>query len=145
MNVVMAVLILAQRHTGRVQGIRESFGSSGSDGDLGNTVLLLVSAAVALILAYAWLQSRRSSRPAHSAMKPFRASTRSLGLSGEEKFVLERMVRELHLRQPAQLLLDASMFDQSADKMVARASKPRRARLVKCLTNIRRKAFTIRR
>ncbi|UCG34105.1 MAG: hypothetical protein JSU68_05605 [Phycisphaerales bacterium] len=145
MNVVMAVLILAQRQTGRVRGIRESFSSSGSDDNLGNAVLLLMSAAVALILAYAWLQSRRSGRPVHSAMKLFQDSLKSLGLNGEEKYVLERMARELHLRQPAQLLMDAHMFDQSADKMVARASKSRRARLVQCLTNIRRKAFTIRR
>ena len=142
MNLVMAVLILAQRQTGRVRGIRESFGSSGSDGDLGSTLLLLMSAAAALILAYAWLMSRRSSRPVHSAMKLFQESLRSLGLSGEEKYLLERMVRELHLRQPAQLLMDARMFDELADKMVARASKARQARLVECLINIRRKAFT---
>ena len=142
MNLVMAVLILAQRQTGRVRGIRESFGSSGSDGDLGSTLLLLMSAAAALILAYAWLMSRRSSRPVHSAMKLFQESLRSLGLSGEEKYLLERMARELHLRQPAQLLMDARMFDELADKMVARASKARQARLVECLINIRRKAFT---
>jgi hypothetical protein len=142
MNVIMAVLILAQRNSGRVRGIRDSFGSSSSEDELANTVLLLMSAAVALLLAYAWLQSRRSSRPGHSAMKLFEESLRSLGLSGEEKFVLERMARELHLRQPAQLLMDASMFDRLADKMVARSSKPRRAHLVQCLTNIRRKTFT---
>jgi hypothetical protein len=142
MNLVMAALILAQRHAGRVRGIRESFGSSGSDSDLGSTFLLLVSAAVALILAYAWLMSRRSSRPVHSAMKLFQESLRSLGLSGEEKYLLERMARELHLRQPAQLLMDARMFDELADKMVARASKARQGRLAQCLINIRRKAFT---
>jgi preprotein translocase subunit SecG len=142
MNLIMAVLILAQRQTGRVRGIRESFGSSGSEGGLGNTFLLLVSAALVLILAYAWLRSRRSGRPVHSAMKLFQDSLRSLGFSGEEKYLLERMVRELHLRQPAQLLMDASMFDELADKMVAQASKAGQARMVQCLINIRRKAFT---
>jgi hypothetical protein len=145
MNVVMAVLILAQRQTGRVRGIRESFGSQGPDDNLANTVLLLMLVVVVLVLAYSWVHSRRGNRPVHGAMRLFRDALKSLGLNSEEKFVLERMARELNLRQPAQLLMDARMFDESADKMVARAPKPKKDSLVRCLNNIRRKAFTRRR
>ena len=145
MNTLLALLVLAQRHGGRVRGIRDSFGGGDSGGGAGNLVLLLISAAVVLLITLAWLQTRKGARPLHSAMKLFHESLDALGLTREEKYLLERMVRELRLSQPARLLLDAGTFNHSADKMVARAPKAKRSHLIDSLTSIRRKAFSSRR
>jgi hypothetical protein len=142
MNAMLAMLVLAQRYTGRVRGIRDSFGDGDSGGGAGNLVLLLVSAAIVLVIALAWHHARKGGRPLHSAMKLFRESVESLGLTREEKYLVERMVRELRLPEPARLLLDAGTFDQSADKMVARAPKDKRSYLTEALTKIRDKVFS---
>ena len=107
MNALLALFVLAQRYTGRVQGIRDSFGEGDSEGGIGNLMLLLISAGIILVITLAWHQTRKGGRPLHSAMKLFRESVESLGLTREEKYLLERMIRELRLSEPARLLLDA--------------------------------------
>jgi len=142
MNTIMAMMILAQAHSGRVRGIRDSFGSGQSGSGSSTLVLLLICAAVILVVAFTWLQAKRGDRPAHNAMKLFDEALASLGLSGEEKFILGRMVRELNLRHPSELLLNAGTFDQVADRMVARTAQAKRSHLIECLMNIRGKAFS---
>ena len=142
MNILMSVVVLAQKNAGRVRGIRDSFGDAPSSGDAGSVILLLLLGVMVILVGYAWLRSRQAPQAAHNAFKLYEDALASLGLSGEDRGLLKRMVRDLRLEQPAQLLLNAGYFDRTVGKWVATSSPQEQGRLAERFKNIRRKAFS---
>jgi hypothetical protein len=142
MNTVMWWWVLGQANAGRVRGIRDSFGDTDSGGGAGGVILFFLLAALVVLLAYAWLRAHQTSQPVHNAFKLFEDALGSLGLSGEDRSLLKRMVRDLRLEQPAQLLLNAGHFDRTVDKWVATSSPKERGQLAERLAEIRRKTFS---
>jgi len=142
MNTVMWWWVLGQANAGRVRGIRESFGDTDSGGGAGGVILFLLLGALVVLLAYAWLRAHQTSKPVHNAFKLFEDALGSLGLGGEDRSLLKRMVRDLRLEQPAQLLLNAGYFDRIVDKWVATNSAREQSHLAERLEKIRRKAFS---
>ena len=140
MYAMMSAMVLAQKHAGRVRGIRDSFGDTESGGGAGHAILLLLLGGLVLLVGYAWLRSRRAPKGPHNAFRLFEEALASLGASPEDRALLKRLVRDLRLDQPNQLLLNAGYFDRVVDKWVAGTTPQEQSRLAERFKRIRGQA-----
>ena len=136
-------VVLAQQSGGRVRGIRDSFGQPPThSGPLSDWVLIALIGAVALLLLFAWVQSRGLSVTVRNSRQLFDESLRALGLTAEEKATMKRLAREMRLSHPTSLLLSVQDFDGTANAWIERHPTRDRERLVRKLHFIRSRAFS---